>query len=306
MHEIPVGPVHAGTIEPGHFRFSIVGEKVLRLEERLGYKHKGIEKRFEAMTLGRGREARRARVAAIAPSPTPGPMPWRSRASAGTEPPRARARAARAPARARAHRQPPGRPRLSRQRRRALLRLLPVLAPEGGPAAAERRAVRPPLPDGPHRSRRRRVRSAARPGAAPASTGWSGSSPRSRRCKAIYDDHAGAQDRFIMTGQVLPELAEKLGLTGLRRTRERRHARPARRFPDPALRAAGGAHGHAHARRRRRARLGALRGNVRVAAPGPGAGPASSPPGEIRVAVAVPRRPARAASAGSRAGAAKC
>jgi Ni,Fe-hydrogenase III large subunit/Ni,Fe-hydrogenase III component G len=54
VHEIPVGPVHAGTIEPGHFRFSIVGEKILRLEERLGYKHKGIEKRFEAMTLAEG------------------------------------------------------------------------------------------------------------------------------------------------------------------------------------------------------------------------------------------------------------
>ncbi|MCC6209505.1 MAG: NADH-quinone oxidoreductase subunit C [Burkholderiales bacterium] len=54
VHEIPVGPVHAGTIEPGHFRFSIVGEKVLRLEERLGYKHKGIEKRFEQMTLADG------------------------------------------------------------------------------------------------------------------------------------------------------------------------------------------------------------------------------------------------------------
>jgi Ni,Fe-hydrogenase III large subunit/Ni,Fe-hydrogenase III component G len=49
VHEIPVGPVHAGIIEPGHFRFSIVGEKVLRLEERLGYKHKGIDKRFEAL-----------------------------------------------------------------------------------------------------------------------------------------------------------------------------------------------------------------------------------------------------------------
>jgi Ni,Fe-hydrogenase III large subunit len=46
VHEVPVGPVHAGTIEPGHFRFSIVGEKVLRLEERLGYVHKGIERRF--------------------------------------------------------------------------------------------------------------------------------------------------------------------------------------------------------------------------------------------------------------------
>ena len=51
VHEIPVGPVHAGTIEPGHFRFSIVGERVLRLEQRLGYKHKGIEKRFESMSL---------------------------------------------------------------------------------------------------------------------------------------------------------------------------------------------------------------------------------------------------------------
>ena len=54
VHEIPVGPVHAGTIEPGHFRFSVVGEKVLRLEERLGYKHKGISKRFEDLTQQEG------------------------------------------------------------------------------------------------------------------------------------------------------------------------------------------------------------------------------------------------------------
>jgi Ni,Fe-hydrogenase III large subunit/Ni,Fe-hydrogenase III component G len=54
VHEIPVGPVHAGTIEPGHFRFSIIGERVLRLEERLGYKHKGIEKRFAGMPLAEG------------------------------------------------------------------------------------------------------------------------------------------------------------------------------------------------------------------------------------------------------------
>ncbi len=51
VHEIPVGPVHAGIIEPGHFRFSVVGEKVLRLEERLGYLHKGIEKRFTELAL---------------------------------------------------------------------------------------------------------------------------------------------------------------------------------------------------------------------------------------------------------------
>ena len=49
VHEIAVGPVHAGTIEPGHFRFSVVGEKVLRLEERLGYTHKGVAKRFESL-----------------------------------------------------------------------------------------------------------------------------------------------------------------------------------------------------------------------------------------------------------------
>ncbi len=51
VHEIAVGPIHAGTIEPGHFRFSIVGEKVLRLEQRFGWTHKGIEKRFEQLTL---------------------------------------------------------------------------------------------------------------------------------------------------------------------------------------------------------------------------------------------------------------
>jgi Ni,Fe-hydrogenase III large subunit len=54
VHEIPVGPVHAGIIEPGHFRFSVVGEKVLRLEERLGYVHKGVERRFEDFSLQQG------------------------------------------------------------------------------------------------------------------------------------------------------------------------------------------------------------------------------------------------------------
>ncbi len=43
VHQIPVGPIHAGIIEPGHFRFSVNGETVVRLEERLGYVHKGIE-----------------------------------------------------------------------------------------------------------------------------------------------------------------------------------------------------------------------------------------------------------------------
>ncbi len=53
-HEIPVGPIHAGIIEPGHFRFSVIGEKVLRLEQRLGYQHKGTEKLFAGRDIGAG------------------------------------------------------------------------------------------------------------------------------------------------------------------------------------------------------------------------------------------------------------
>ena len=47
VYEIPVGPVHAGLIEPGHFRFSVVGESILKLKARLWFVHKGIEKLFE-------------------------------------------------------------------------------------------------------------------------------------------------------------------------------------------------------------------------------------------------------------------
>ncbi len=54
VHEISVGPVHAGTIEPGNFRFSVVGEKVLRLEHRLGYTHKGVAKLFESLSQQTG------------------------------------------------------------------------------------------------------------------------------------------------------------------------------------------------------------------------------------------------------------
>ncbi len=54
LHEIPVGPVHAGIIEPGHFRFTASGETVVRLEERLGYVHKGIESLMSGAALDRG------------------------------------------------------------------------------------------------------------------------------------------------------------------------------------------------------------------------------------------------------------
>jgi Ni,Fe-hydrogenase III large subunit/Ni,Fe-hydrogenase III component G len=53
LHQIPVGPVHAGIIEPGHFRFTANGETVVRLEERLGYVHKGIEALMAGADLDR-------------------------------------------------------------------------------------------------------------------------------------------------------------------------------------------------------------------------------------------------------------
>ncbi len=49
LHQIPVGPVHAGIIEPGHFRFTCDGETVVRLEQRLGYVHKGIDALFQGL-----------------------------------------------------------------------------------------------------------------------------------------------------------------------------------------------------------------------------------------------------------------
>jgi len=52
--EIPVGPVHAGIIEPGHFRFSAVGETIFFLESRLFYTHKGTEKQFEKLSFVEG------------------------------------------------------------------------------------------------------------------------------------------------------------------------------------------------------------------------------------------------------------
>lgn len=53
LHQIPVGPVHAGIIEPGHFRFHASGETVVRLEARLGYVHRGIETLLAGADLAR-------------------------------------------------------------------------------------------------------------------------------------------------------------------------------------------------------------------------------------------------------------
>jgi Ni,Fe-hydrogenase III large subunit/Ni,Fe-hydrogenase III component G len=56
VYEIPVGPVHAGIIEPGHFRFSVVGETVIDLKIRLYFTHKGTEKLFEGRLPAEGLE----------------------------------------------------------------------------------------------------------------------------------------------------------------------------------------------------------------------------------------------------------
>ncbi|MFH0729921.1 MAG: hydrogenase [Pseudomonadota bacterium] len=53
IHEVAVGPVHAGIIEPGHFRFNCIGERVLNLEIQLGYQHRGIEALFPTATIRR-------------------------------------------------------------------------------------------------------------------------------------------------------------------------------------------------------------------------------------------------------------
>jgi len=56
VYEVPVGPVHAGLIEPGHFRFFVVGETILRMKARLWFVHKGIERLVEGQTVEQGLE----------------------------------------------------------------------------------------------------------------------------------------------------------------------------------------------------------------------------------------------------------
>lgn len=54
VFEVPVGPIHAGVIEPGHFRFQVMGDSVLHLEAKLFYTHRGVEKRCEGMEVTKG------------------------------------------------------------------------------------------------------------------------------------------------------------------------------------------------------------------------------------------------------------
>ena len=116
LHQIPVGPCHAGIIEPGHFRFTANGETVVRLEERLGYVHKGIERLMAGRSIETSGAARRAHLGRqhgrLCASPSRGGRGGaRGRRSA------ARALSARADGRARTARQSFRRHRRDLQRR---------------------------------------------------------------------------------------------------------------------------------------------------------------------------------------------
>jgi Ni,Fe-hydrogenase III large subunit/Ni,Fe-hydrogenase III component G len=213
VHEIPVGPVHAGTIEPGHFRFSIVGEGVLRLEERLGYKHKGVEKRFESMTLAEG-----ARLAGRVSCDSTVAYAWAYAMAvesvAGAAPP-PRALWLRALL-------------LERERVGQHLWDLGFIGNDAGLAfgLAQFSRLREDWLRVSHALfGHRYLMDAVVPGGVARDIDAAGIAriraeiDAARKTVAlirnIYDEHAGLQDRFIGCGRVKPELAERLGLTGL-------------------------------------------------------------------------------------------
>ena len=215
VHEIAVGPVHAGIIEPGHFRFSVVGEKVLRLEERLGYTHKGIEKRFEGhrpLDLDAVRLA--ARVSGDSTVAYGSAYAMAVEAAGGCGVP-ARAQWLRSLA-------------LERERVANHLGDLGALGNDAGfsfglaqfsrlkedwlrlnaPALGHRYAMDYVIPGG--------VRDdLGQPMLDRIARQCSDIQEEVVRLRSIYDEHAGLQDRFAGAGRVTPELAARLGLTGL-------------------------------------------------------------------------------------------
>jgi Ni,Fe-hydrogenase III large subunit/Ni,Fe-hydrogenase III component G len=213
VHEIPVGPVHAGIIEPGHFRFQVVGEKVLRLEERLGYVHKGIEKRFESLQLLEGH-----RLAGRVSGDSTVAYAWAyaqaAEAIAGVAvPPRAAWLRALA---------------LERERIANHLGDLGYLGNDGGFAFGLAQFSR--LKEDVLRANRdafghRMLMDYVVPGGVARDLARDEHTALREQCgrleetirtlRGIYDDHAGLQDRFRTCGRVTPELAAKLGLVGL-------------------------------------------------------------------------------------------
>ena len=213
VHEIPVGPVHAGIIEPGHFRFSIVGEKVLRLEERLGYKHKGIEKRFEGMEFKDG-----VRLAGRISGDSTVAYAWAysmaAEALGGYElPPR--------PLVLRAL-------MLERERIANHLGDLGYLGNDGGFAfglAQFSRLKEDVLRLNARLFGHRFLMDLVVPGGVARDLPSDMTAQLLEQCdtlerevqvlRDIYDDHAGLQDRFLTCGYLTPQLASRLGVIGL-------------------------------------------------------------------------------------------
>jgi Ni,Fe-hydrogenase III large subunit/Ni,Fe-hydrogenase III component G len=213
VHEIPVGPVHAGIIEPGHFRFSVVGEKVLRLEERLGYVHKGIEKRFESMTLEEG-----VRLAARISGDSAVAFSWAycnavEQVANSVPPPRAAWLRALL---------------LERERLANHLGDLGALGNDAGFAFGLAQFSR--LKENLLRANavafgRRYPFDAVVPGGVACDLDAKGVAELAGQMDAlasevgvlreIYDNHSGVQDRFVGAGLLLPELAAQLGVIGV-------------------------------------------------------------------------------------------
>ena len=213
VHEIAVGPVHAGIIEPGHFRFSVVGEKVLRLEERLGYVHKGIERRLAGRLLGDGH-----RLAARVSGDSAVAFSWAYcqalEGIAGTAlPPRAAWLRALA---------------LELERLANHLGDLGALGNDAGFAfgLAQFSRLKESLLRLTERVFTQRylmdfvvpggVAVDAAAGAEAAIDGFMATlAAEVMRLRQVYDEHAGLRDRFSGAGLVTPDLARRLGLTGL-------------------------------------------------------------------------------------------
>ena len=92
-YQVAVGPIHAGVIESGHFRFHVVGERILHLDARLFYKHRGLERAAEGQHARRTGSPTRRAPAPPARSRTASPTPTPARRRSGSARPRELARA---------------------------------------------------------------------------------------------------------------------------------------------------------------------------------------------------------------------
>ena len=213
IHEVAVGPVHAGIIEPGHFRFSVVGERVLRLEQHLGYKHKGIEKRFERIAPLEGhRLAGRVSGDSTVAYAWAYCMALESVAACEVSPRAAWLRA------------------LLLERERVANHLGDLGALGNDAALGFGLAQFSRLREDWQRLNRelfghRFMMDRVVPGGVAVDLDGAAGERLRRQCDAIeadvrtlmgiYEEHAGLQDRFLTTGRVLPKLARQLGLCGV-------------------------------------------------------------------------------------------